>query len=192
VITVPRLKPLVAGYVALLVAAGLGGVAASPASAANARPSAGGAEVALLPTKTLALNSQTVFCSFLPPRPGESIGESEATAIAFCTRLTPDAPGAKRFPAGFIRSAHFVQTPDYVQVTGTINRAAYKLSKSDGGGQYDPSAPPGAGVTRYLFFVNLIEPDVNRFCIRASNNAAFITLNRSQDGCEVVVPGDYS
>ena len=139
--------------------------------------------------------SQTQFCSFLPKAPGEEIGASESDATVFCTTagLTD---GARAFPAGFIKTAHFVTCgTGCVQVTGTIDPAAYGLSPSDGGGQYDNAgdgSPPGATAQGYTKFVNLVEPSNGQFCIRASNNPGDVDTGRPTAGCESIVPGDYS
>src|SRR4051794_23490976 len=81
------------------------------------------------------VESEQVFCSFLPSKFGEkNIGESEDTAIAFCTQESPNAEGATIFPAGFIKTAHFKATDNFVQVTGTMDGSKYGLDPNDGGG----------------------------------------------------------
>ena len=152
----------------------------TPATVAHAAP------------KTVVVTSEFDFCSFLPKTPGEAVGDSENDAIPFCTLGNLSAPGAKVFPPGFITSAHFAEGTGYVQVTGTIDRTKYKLSPNDGGGQYDTNAPPGAMALGYKNFVNLVEPDVNRFCIRACADTTKCNVTESTQGCEAVVPGDYS
>ena len=133
-----------------------------------------------------------VFCSFLPPQPGGSIAASEGNAVVFCNKPSSKAPNANVFPAGFIKTAHFAKGPGYVQVTGTIRRQAYGLSAGDGGGQYDSKgAPPGARVTGAAKFVNLVEPDVQDFCIRACTDPSKCNTGESEKGCKVVVPGNY-
>ncbi|RIA97240.1 hypothetical protein C1645_752827 [Glomus cerebriforme] len=143
--------------------------------------------------KTVTVESSNLFCSFLPKTPGESISDSEGDAIPFCTQANPaNAPGAKKFPTGFIKTAHFAKGTGFVQVTGTINRSKYKLKSSDGGGQYDTRAPPGAICKGFKNFVNLVEPDIGRFCIRCCTNTKKCNTGKSTEGCEVVVPGNYS
>lgn len=44
----------------------------------------------------------------------------------------------------------------------------------------------------YKYFVNLIEPDANVFCIRCCESQSDCNLGISTYGCERVVPGDYS
>jgi hypothetical protein len=145
------------------------------------------------PPRTVTVESSSLFCSFLPKKPGEGIGDSEDDAIPFCTQANPDnAPGAKKFPSGFIKTAHFAEGKGFVQITGTIDRTKYKLKKSDGGGQYDTKAPSGAVCKGFKNFVNLVEPDVNKFCIRCCTDTKKCNTGKSTEGCDAIVPGDYS
>ncbi|CAG8590287.1 14736_t:CDS:1 [Gigaspora margarita] len=138
---------------------------------------------------TVTVESEEVFCSFLPRQQSEEIGASEDDAIPFCTSSTPNAPN--QFPTGFIKTAHFKQDTNYVQVTGTIDNSLYVIP-SDGGGQYDTKAPVGASCTGYKKFVNLVEPNNGRFCIRCCNDGATCDTGHSEAGCDVIIPGDYS
>jgi len=144
----------------------------------------------------VTVESVDLFCSFLPKAPGGDIGASESDAVPFCTVANPpNAPGAQAFPAGFIKTAYFNSTDSYVQVTGKIDPAAYQLSPSDGGGQYDnqgEGSPPGALCSGYTKFVNLIEPDNGNFCIRCCSNADECKTGESTAGCEAIVPGTYT
>jgi hypothetical protein len=137
--------------------------------------------------------SPDVFCSFLPPNPGGNIADSESDAVVFCNKPSSQAPNANIFPPGFIKSAHFAKGPGFVQVTGRIDRQAYRLSANDGGGQYDSNGvPPGARVTGAKKFVNLVEPDVQDFCIRACTDPSKCNIGESTKGCKIIVPGDYN
>ncbi|CAG8748986.1 10679_t:CDS:1 [Acaulospora colombiana] len=139
------------------------------------------------------LENDSVFCSFLPPNYGGDISDSEGDAVAFCNKHSSNAPNAKIFPDGFIKSYHFATGDGYIQVTGTIHREAYGLKKSDEGGQYDSvGSPPGATCANYKKFVNLVEPDVGLFCIRCCNDTSKCDTGRSEDGCESIIHGDYS
>ncbi|KAL1926099.1 hypothetical protein VTP01DRAFT_6136 [Rhizomucor pusillus] len=142
----------------------------------------------------VAVNSLSDFCLFLPPKPGMEIAPNEDIGISFCLKPSTIS-GSKALPAGFIKTAHFLKTSTYVQLTGWIDRTKYKLKSSDGGGQYDNHGngkPVGAVCKNYNYFVELIEPDINRFCIRCCQNKADCPTGRSGYGCLRVVPGDYS
>ncbi|KAG1438812.1 hypothetical protein G6F56_012514 [Rhizopus delemar] len=110
----------------------------------------------------------TNFCTFLPPtsETDRLISDTEWNANAFCMGNTPKATGAEKIPSGFIQSAHYVKTDNYVQITGQIDPSKANLDSSDDGGQYDIKAPKGASCAGWDYFVNLIEPSGNDYCIR--------------------------
>ncbi|KAI1321149.1 hypothetical protein EDD11_007715 [Mortierella claussenii] len=141
-----------------------------------------------------AINSDKEYCLFLPPMYGGGISENEDKAVAFCTNAIPSAPKAGILPAGFVQSAHFIRNTqkDWVQLTGRIDRSKYGLSAEDGGGQYDNKAPVSAKCAGYNYFVELVEPDVQIYCIRCCKNKADCPVNKSTYGCEKVLGGDYS
>ncbi|KAG0206694.1 hypothetical protein BGX28_001893 [Mortierella sp. GBA30] len=141
-----------------------------------------------------AINSAKDFCLFLPPMYGGGIAENEDSAVAFCTNPISTAPKAGVLPKGFIKSANFVKnaSKDYVQVTGRIDRSKYGLSKNDGGGQYDIKAPVGAKCAGYNYFVELVEPDIEIYCIRCCKNKVDCPVNKSTYGCKKVLGGSYA
>ncbi|KAI8091198.1 uncharacterized protein B0P05DRAFT_526524 [Gilbertella persicaria] len=139
-------------------------------------------------TYAVQVNSGTSFCSFLPPHPGDDVGATENDGKPFCTST---GLGGSVFPSGFIKSAHFAKTSTYSQVTGRIDRTKYQLKSTDGGGQYD-NKDVSATCNGYKYFVNLVEPDANIFCIRCCKSQADCKLGLSTYGCQRVVPGDYS
>ncbi|KAK3845182.1 MAG: hypothetical protein J3R72DRAFT_437071 [Linnemannia gamsii] len=145
--------------------------------------------------QTAVILSETDFCIFLPPKYGGNIAKSEDSAVAYCTKPNlPGAPNAQVLPDGFIVSSHYtVNTQkNYVQITGRINSSKYDLSSGDGGGQYDLRAPVGSKMNGYNSYVQLTEPDIQVFCIRACMNKADCPVNKSTHGCDKVLGGDYS
>ncbi|KAH8554526.1 hypothetical protein BGW37DRAFT_436102 [Umbelopsis sp. PMI_123] len=154
-------------------------------------------------TNATSLSGKTInvtadsLCIFMPKTPRELIAASEHDAIAFCNN-TAAAPGAKEIPKGFIKSAHFVNGTgqgNYVQYTGSIDVSKYSLNSTDGGGQYDNHGngkPVGASCEGYAYFVELIEPDVKRYCVRCCQVYEDCNAGRSTYGCARVVPGDFS
>ncbi|KAH7055363.1 hypothetical protein BKA57DRAFT_453633 [Linnemannia elongata] len=145
--------------------------------------------------QTGALISSSEYCIFLPPKYGGDIAESEDVAIAFCNKAIATAPKAKILPTGFIKSVHLVRNTQkgWVQITGRIDRTKYGLSKNDGGGQYDIKAPPGGSYAGYKYFVQLVEPDSNIYCLRVCTNKADCPTGKSTYGCKGVLgPADYS
>ena len=119
-------------------------------------------------TPLTTIESESDFCLFLPPQPGLVVAVNEDNGIPFCTN-TSLVPNATEFPEGFITTAHYLRNSSYVQVTGFFDRSKYDLGETDGGGQYDNHAhgkPTGAHCQDYNYFVSMIEPDIERFCIR--------------------------
>ncbi|KAG0052699.1 hypothetical protein BGZ83_002218 [Gryganskiella cystojenkinii] len=141
---------------------------------------------------TGTIKSAKDYCVFLPPTYGGDIALNEDRAVAFCTSATL-VPGSRVIPKGFIQSAHFLRnaTADWVQITGRINRSAYGLAPTDGGGQYDMRAPIGASCAGYNSFVQLTEPDAEIFCIRCCASKLDCPVNKSTHGCEKVLGGNY-
>jgi hypothetical protein len=137
----------------------------------------------------ITLTSDTEFCSFVPPQAGDNVGTTENQAIPKCT---DSSLGNEQFPTGFIKSSHYASTSTYAQVTGTIDRTAYNLNASDGGGQYDNRDISGVTCNGYKYFVNLVEPDTDTFCIRCCESQSDCNLGESTKGCVKIVPGDYS
>ncbi|KAG1048266.1 hypothetical protein G6F43_009331 [Rhizopus delemar] len=140
-------------------------------------------------TSNIQLLSDTAFCSFLPHDPGVDIATTEAQGKPFCTN---SSLGGFTFPNGFIQTAHFLKTANYTQVTGTMNPAAYNMSTSDDGGQYDNRDQGQHTCNDLKYFVNLIEPNGGTFCIRCCKSKTDCNIGISQDGCRKVIPGDYS
>lgn len=162
------------------------------AVACHAAPSMKRDPVTITTTTTgfsVQLSSDTAFCSFMPPQPGDDVGGTENDGIPFCTNSTL---GGQVFPTGFIKTSHYASSSSYAQVTGTIDRTAYNLSASDGGGQYDNRDIDGVTCNGWNYFVNLIEPDSQTFCIRCCESQDDCRLGISTFGCETIVPGDYS
>lgn len=139
-----------------------------------------------------AIQNEKDFCLFLPPMKGGDIAANEDRAVAFCTTAKVAPPKAGILPKGFIKSAHLVKTNNYIQITGRIDRTKYSLKRTDGGGQYDMKAPVGARCQGYNYFVELIEPDTNIYCIRCCKNKLDCPVNKSTYGCKKVLGGNYA
>ncbi|CAM0135734.1 hypothetical protein VKS41_001838 [Umbelopsis sp. WA50703] len=170
---------------------GLAAIVATASAAAVPQVSA-----TAVPGKTVKVTEDSL-CIFMPQNPGEEIALSEPTAIAHCNS-TDVVSGAKKIPEGFIKSAHYLAASGegkYVQYTGSIDPSKYDLKSTDGGGQYDNHGsgnPPGSSCEGYPYYVELIEPDIERYCIRCCENYQDCNAGRSTYGCQRVVPGDFS
>ncbi|KAI8637840.1 hypothetical protein BD408DRAFT_477941 [Parasitella parasitica] len=136
----------------------------------------------------------TNFCVFLPPTDSTDriISNTEWNANSFCMGSTPGATGAEKMPSGFITSAHYVKTDLYVQVTGQMDYTKANLVGTDEGGQMDIKAPTGSSCAGWSYYVNLIEPVSNTYCMRCCNDAVSCNRGISEKGCAHIIPGDYS
>ncbi|KAI9337656.1 hypothetical protein BD770DRAFT_448514 [Pilaira anomala] len=134
------------------------------------------------------------FCVFLPPADSvdRGISETEWNAEAFCIGKTPLATNAGKLHSGFIQSAHYLETEKYVQVTGKISPTVERLNATDEGGQYDIKAPKGSSCAGWKFYVNLVEPSQNTYCMRCCNDDRSCNRGISEKGCAHIIPGDYS
>jgi hypothetical protein len=100
------------------------------------------------------------FCVFLPPK-GEMdkpLSDNEWDSEAYCMGNTPGAKNANKLPDGFIQSAHYVATDEYVQVTGQFDPTKIGLNPLDDGGQCDVAVSwnhPSLFDTNYLFYTIL-------------------------------------
>lgn len=109
--------------------------------------------------KTIVLKSVEEYCLFLPRLPGQTIGDSEDSAVAYCNKPISTAPNARILSSAFVRNLNFWHNTnkEFVQITGLFNRRSYRLNRHDGGGQYDIKAPHGAKCYGYPYFVELVE-----------------------------------
>ncbi|ORX47016.1 hypothetical protein DM01DRAFT_1410400 [Hesseltinella vesiculosa] len=143
-------------------------------------------------TYTLSVNSPTSFCMFMPPHKGDSVGGTISKGVPQCTS-SKLSNSHRVFPKGFIVSAHYAinNTEHFEQITGKIDPSKYGLSTSDQGGQYDYQQISGVLCNYDHFFVALLEPAHNRFCIRCCKYSRDCVTDESSKGCPAVIPGAY-
>jgi len=155
------------------------------------------------------VNAVDDFCIWAPPTPNTGVATDEQIEVAWCTK---GGRGTRLMPAGTLQQVHFVQTPDYVQVTGNGDFTKCNVAAGDAGGELDPHGPDGYGNPHGgLVFSTAFGgsnplgqqihewtnfQSVSEFCIRACNPAgpnAAILCNHIYDtmGCEWNIPGDY-
>ncbi|KAH9956485.1 hypothetical protein BC827DRAFT_1270856 [Russula dissimulans] len=157
--------------------------------------------------QTAYVNSLSDFCIWGPPDPGPNsvIGETERFEVAWCTQGNH---GTRVIPNGAITGAHFVQTPDYVQITGVGDLTQINIPAGDAGGELDPHGADGNGnpIGGVVFSTAFTGQPVqahewtnfvaaNQFCIRVCQDGpqAPALCNHIYDtmGCEWNMPGDY-
>ncbi|KAF9424662.1 hypothetical protein BGZ76_003485 [Entomortierella beljakovae] len=143
--------------------------------------------------KTIVLNSVEEYCLFLPRWRGQTIGDSEDSAVAYCNKAIPTAPNARILSKDFVRNLNFWHNTDkeFVQITGLFNRRSYNLRRRDGGGQYDTKAPRRAKCYGYPYFVELVEPDIEKYCLRCCKHKKDCPTHMSHRGCVKVIGGIY-
>lgn len=92
----------------------------------------------------VAVNSVDDFCVYAPPEPGpaSAIGNTERIEVSWCIK---PGYGTRLAPDGTFTGAHFVMTPDYVQVTGVGDLTKINIPSGDSGGELDPHGADGNG-----------------------------------------------
>ena len=134
------------------------------------------------------------FCLMIPPNPGQNVGATEHLAIAGCYGLPDKVTAFKPLPTGFIQSAHYVATPNYVQVTGQMDGSTYDMDPNDEGGQLD-DAPGGIRPTSncvgYAHYLQYLGPKPGVYCVRCCKNYSDCDASRDTIGCFAGIPGDY-
>ncbi|KAF8483818.1 hypothetical protein DFH94DRAFT_792501 [Russula ochroleuca] len=154
------------------------------------------------------INSLDDFCIFAPPEPGAAsvIGNTEQIEVAWCLK---SGYGTRLIPDGTITGAHFVKTPDYVQVTGVGDLTKVNIPAGDAGGELDPHGATGNGnpIGGLVFssaftgqaeqlheWTNFVAAD--QFCFRGCQDApqAPGLCNHIYDemGCAWNMPGNYN
>ncbi|KDN48493.1 hypothetical protein K437DRAFT_255464 [Tilletiaria anomala UBC 951] len=152
---------------------------------------------------TVHVTSAKDLCLILPRSKHTNIGDSEHPGgmRSFCNKPYGNQG---QLPSNFWTEAHFSSKNGrsgkrQVQVTGCINpRSSSQLNANDGGGQYDSSGgvggrgnPEGSVCTGYKHYVEIVEPDARRACIRCCDSMSDCDVSRDTAGCPTVIPGNY-
>ncbi|KAI0248000.1 hypothetical protein BJV78DRAFT_1240972 [Lactifluus subvellereus] len=148
---------------------------------------------------TVFISNEKDFALLLPTRPGELVSDAEMDAEAFCAPGSSNYLCQNRMPDGFITAASFESADDnsWIQVTGCLDASKFQLDPSDTGGQLDVRFPNGAQCTfggQGASFIQLVEPALNRFCLRCcrtANDQVNCNSHRDRSGCENAIPGKY-
>jgi len=85
--------------------------------------------------QTLVFNSITDFCLWGTPGTNDTIADTEAAEVAYCTN--PER-GGRPIRAGAIQGLQWLYAENYVQIAGYIDQTAFGLAASDQGGELDP------------------------------------------------------
>lgn len=92
--------------------------------------------------RNVFINSVEDFCLWAPFEGHGTVGAQEERHISYCVK---SGYGTRLIPKGAIKRAHFVKTPDFVQVTGFGDFTSMHIKKGDAGGELDPHGATGAG-----------------------------------------------
>jgi len=162
--------------------------------------------------QTLFVNSLEDFCLWGPPTPNSMVGDTEGQSVAWCTK---SGHGTRVIPAGAITGAQFIQTADYIEVTGYIQQNLIDMDPTDGGGEMDPHGADGRGnAIGGLMFSNAFAASAGNpsnyvqvrewhnfmgsgvFCIKAcdpsvANSAQYCDNLFDRIGCQYNVPAAY-
>jgi len=155
------------------------------------------------------VNSARDFCVWGPPTPNGVIGNLEQIVVAYCSI---SGHGTRLIPQGALQGVHFLETPDYVQVTGVGDLTKIDIQAGDAGGELDPHGADGLGNPHGgLVFSNVWNSSqglgqqihewtnfmaANQFCIRVCkpgpNAPGWCEHIYDLTGCDWNIPGDYS
>lgn len=85
--------------------------------------------------QTSLLNDITDFCMWSSPKPDDTVGESEAYEVAWCTK---PGHGTRIIPAGTLTGVQWLYAKNYLQVVGFLDQSKVNLDPTDEGGELDP------------------------------------------------------
>ncbi|PWN49575.1 hypothetical protein IE53DRAFT_136437 [Violaceomyces palustris] len=175
----------------------------TPAKEGSWTPPAGSGASLTGMGRDLYINSATDFCLLMPPDPvNQNLVDAEAVAVSYCIKPTN---GTRPMPDGFIKTAHYRETADYVQISGTYDPAIMNLAANDCGGEYDNHGAEGVGnpvgvnikngYTNFFEFIGGCDIPGNAvFCLRTcKGDQSYPYCRNSLDlmGCLFTMPGDY-
>ncbi|KAG9119770.1 hypothetical protein FRC07_005039 [Ceratobasidium sp. 392] len=174
-------------------------LALSAASLAFATPLESRAE----PAYTVKINGANDFCMIMPRKSGTTIGDSESSRGQMQSFCSNPSSGQGKLPSNFWSKVTYKtgtgkNGKKYKQLTGRINSWSH-LKSNDGGGQYDSNGgagskgnPSGSVCSgAYPIYVEIVEPDAKRACIRCCQDKADCPTNKDTAGCPAVIPGTY-
>lgn len=88
------------------------------------------------------INSVKDFCLFAPPYGQHTVGAFEEKMVSYCLK---EGYGTRLIPDGTLKSAYFIKTDSFVQVTGEGDFTKMHIRNADEGGELDPHGATGMG-----------------------------------------------
>lgn len=92
--------------------------------------------------QNLYVNSVQDFCLWAPHSGKHTVGAQEAMMVSYCLK---SGYGTRLIPDGTLKSAYFIKTDSFVQVTGVGDFSKMHIKSGDEGGELDPHGATGAG-----------------------------------------------
>jgi len=186
--------------VATLFSVSVLSVAASPAGPDMLEARAAAADNIVYVTDT------SKYCMIMPKDAHTTIGDSEHAGgeKTYCSPAGRYSSTQGQLPSNFwsniaFKSGKGKNGGKYAQLTGCIRPSTLsRLVPSDGGGQYDSSGgsggkgnPAGSQCLGYNHYVEIVEPENNRACIKCCADSVDCPTNKDTDGCPEVISGNY-
>ncbi|CCL98618.1 uncharacterized protein FIBRA_00620 [Fibroporia radiculosa] len=81
------------------------------------------------------VNTIDDFCLWSSPTPNNTIGDSEAYEVAWCTK---DGHGTRVIPPGTLQGVQYLYTSQYIMIVGFLDQTKLNLLSNDSGGELDP------------------------------------------------------
>ncbi|KAJ3503041.1 hypothetical protein NLJ89_g8612 [Agrocybe chaxingu] len=145
------------------------------------------------PDNTVVVNSADDYCLIVPKDPNTNIGDSEHPGgmTSYCSPSAHSSPDQGVLASDFWKNVQFtsgIGVGRYAQLTGCIDPSKLdRLNPDDSGGQYDSSGgasgagnPVGSACAGYNHYVELIEPEEQRACIRCCDDPADCPTHRAE------------
>lgn len=85
--------------------------------------------------QTMFVNGLDDFCMWSSSQVDDTIPESEAREVAWCTQ---PGHGTRVIPPGTITGAQWLYAKDYLQVVGFLDQTKVNIDAKDDGGELDP------------------------------------------------------
>ncbi|KAF8319825.1 uncharacterized protein EI90DRAFT_2624412 [Cantharellus anzutake] len=157
------------------------------------------------------LNAWNDFCVWAPPSNtssfgNSSIGNTERFVVSWCLK---SGYGTRLIPKDTVTGAHFVITPNYVQITGVGRLTSMNIPDGDEGGELDPHGSDGLGnpigglffgsankgvMRQYHEWIEFISYNTfcARICIDQPGSTQYCEHIYDVMGCLWNMPGNYS
>ncbi|KAF8583002.1 hypothetical protein K439DRAFT_1634777 [Ramaria rubella] len=120
--------------------------------------------------QTMFLNDLSDFCMWSSPRTNDTVGDSEAFEVAYCTK---PGHGTRIIEPGTITGAQWLYAKNYVQVVGFLDQTKVGLNAQDEGGELDPHGADEQGnPLGGIVFTNGFSDNSASFAQAMSSNAS--------------------